>query len=378
MQRIMYEIYRDRAAFLSHERQPHIRQFAVDRASCVLATNIIDLRLKYAKVAALNSAARARGRRPGGLAAAPRRPARPAPAATRRGAPVPAPPQYQPTQYQPTPYAANGYTGPQYQPPQFRDQAPPAAAGRELHPGRRRPGPGRGAPVRGHRPRAVPHARPVRELRQRGLRRGWRPVRRRLLRVPPAMRMAGVTRAPTVIPVLTAVPAATATPVPMVTPVPMATRTAAVTQGPAVTTALSRTEATPDTRPGYSDGNGANYPGRGYANGGAYPGGGEYQNPGYPNGGGYGAAPAATPRTAYAENAANRRAAATAAGADARYGADSSTGPRPDGAQYTPRRELTAGPSAEDPADRRPLRGGHPAVPAAGVGLAPARRPVGR
>src|ERR1700728_3992577 len=53
MQRIIYEIYRDRGASLSHERQPHIRQFAADRASCVLATNIIDLRLKYAKVAAL-------------------------------------------------------------------------------------------------------------------------------------------------------------------------------------------------------------------------------------------------------------------------------------------------------------------------------------
>ena len=57
MQRIIYEIYRDRAAFLTHERQPHIRQFAADRASYVLATNIIDLRLKYAKVAALGPAA---------------------------------------------------------------------------------------------------------------------------------------------------------------------------------------------------------------------------------------------------------------------------------------------------------------------------------
>ena len=56
MQRIIYEIYRDRGALLSHERQPHIRQFAADRAPCVLATNIIDLRLKYAKVAALGSA----------------------------------------------------------------------------------------------------------------------------------------------------------------------------------------------------------------------------------------------------------------------------------------------------------------------------------
>jgi len=55
MQRIIYEIYRDRAAFESHEQQPHIQRFAADRISCVLATNIIDLRLKYAKVAALGS-----------------------------------------------------------------------------------------------------------------------------------------------------------------------------------------------------------------------------------------------------------------------------------------------------------------------------------
>ena len=82
LQRIMYEIYRNRAAFLSHERQPHIRQFAADRASCVLATNVIDLRLKYAKVAALGGAP--------GLSAAPdersRRPADPAAAGGRSGA----------------------------------------------------------------------------------------------------------------------------------------------------------------------------------------------------------------------------------------------------------------------------------------------------
>jgi quinol monooxygenase YgiN len=51
MQRIIYEIYRDRAAFEEHERQPHMQRFAADRTSCVLATNVIDLRLKYAKVA---------------------------------------------------------------------------------------------------------------------------------------------------------------------------------------------------------------------------------------------------------------------------------------------------------------------------------------
>jgi quinol monooxygenase YgiN len=55
MQRIIYEIYRDREAFESHERQPHIQRFVADRKACVLATNIIDLRLKYAKVAALAS-----------------------------------------------------------------------------------------------------------------------------------------------------------------------------------------------------------------------------------------------------------------------------------------------------------------------------------
>ena len=51
MQRIIYEIYRDRAAFEEHERQPHMQRFAAERTSCVLATNVIDLRLKYAKVA---------------------------------------------------------------------------------------------------------------------------------------------------------------------------------------------------------------------------------------------------------------------------------------------------------------------------------------
>jgi quinol monooxygenase YgiN len=100
MQRIIYEIYRDRAAFLTHERQPHIRQFAADRASCVLATNIIDLRLKYAKVAALGPAAES-----------------PTPPQASRGPRTPEPAagsdryqsaaaQYQAAQHQPTQYSA--------------------------------------------------------------------------------------------------------------------------------------------------------------------------------------------------------------------------------------------------------------------------------
>ena len=55
MQRIFYEIYRDRAAFDTHENQPYMKRFVADRRACVLATNVIELRLKYAKVAPLPS-----------------------------------------------------------------------------------------------------------------------------------------------------------------------------------------------------------------------------------------------------------------------------------------------------------------------------------
>jgi quinol monooxygenase YgiN len=53
MQRIFYEIYRDLTAFDRHENQPYMKRFEADRRPCVLATNVIELRLKYAKVAPL-------------------------------------------------------------------------------------------------------------------------------------------------------------------------------------------------------------------------------------------------------------------------------------------------------------------------------------
>jgi quinol monooxygenase YgiN len=53
MQRIFYEIYRDRAAFDSHESKSYMKRFVRERRACVLATNVIELRLKYAKVAPL-------------------------------------------------------------------------------------------------------------------------------------------------------------------------------------------------------------------------------------------------------------------------------------------------------------------------------------
>ena len=55
LQRIFYEIYRDRAAFDRHESQPYVQRFVADRRACVLATNVIELRLKYAKVAPLTN-----------------------------------------------------------------------------------------------------------------------------------------------------------------------------------------------------------------------------------------------------------------------------------------------------------------------------------
>jgi quinol monooxygenase YgiN len=76
LQRIFYEIYRDRAAFDSHESQPYMQRFVAERRTCVLATNVIELRLKYAKVAPL----------PGPQPPAPV-PVAPLPAAPSRGVP---------------------------------------------------------------------------------------------------------------------------------------------------------------------------------------------------------------------------------------------------------------------------------------------------
>ena len=127
MQRIIYEIYRDRAAFSTHERQPHIRQFAADSASCVLATNIIDLRLKYAKVSSLSPAAESPMPSPAG-----RLPRTPEPAAGGD--------RYQPTaaQYQPTQYSAAPQAGaPSFTPAkdQYADTGQPTVGREAFRPG---------------------------------------------------------------------------------------------------------------------------------------------------------------------------------------------------------------------------------------------------
>jgi quinol monooxygenase YgiN len=49
MQRILYAVYRDEAAFDRHERQPYIRQFEEEREPYVLATNVIELGVRHGK-----------------------------------------------------------------------------------------------------------------------------------------------------------------------------------------------------------------------------------------------------------------------------------------------------------------------------------------
>jgi quinol monooxygenase YgiN len=57
MQRILYEVYRDRIAYQRHKEQPYVKQFEADRRPFVLATNIIELGLQQAKVSPFPSVA---------------------------------------------------------------------------------------------------------------------------------------------------------------------------------------------------------------------------------------------------------------------------------------------------------------------------------
>jgi quinol monooxygenase YgiN len=57
MQRILYEVYRDRLAYDRHTQQPYVREFDADRRPYVLATNVIELGLQQAKVSPFPSVA---------------------------------------------------------------------------------------------------------------------------------------------------------------------------------------------------------------------------------------------------------------------------------------------------------------------------------
>jgi quinol monooxygenase YgiN len=57
MQRILYEVYRDREAYEWHQQQPYVTRFEADRRPYVLATNVIELGLQQAKVSPFPSVA---------------------------------------------------------------------------------------------------------------------------------------------------------------------------------------------------------------------------------------------------------------------------------------------------------------------------------
>ena len=57
LQRILYEVYRDEAAFEEHGRQPYIQDFEEERKPYVLATNVIELGVRQAKLSPLGGPA---------------------------------------------------------------------------------------------------------------------------------------------------------------------------------------------------------------------------------------------------------------------------------------------------------------------------------
>jgi quinol monooxygenase YgiN len=65
MQRIFYEVYRDRMAYEDHQRQPHIQRFEADRSPHVLATNVIELGMQQAKLSPLPGLTQLFDRSPG-------------------------------------------------------------------------------------------------------------------------------------------------------------------------------------------------------------------------------------------------------------------------------------------------------------------------
>jgi quinol monooxygenase YgiN len=148
MQRILYEVYSDEVAFAEHGHQPYIQDFEEERKPCVLATNVIELGVRQAKLSPL-------GGQPGSAPAPPAGPGRPGPPAW-RGGPGP--------EAQPGGAAPHGRPGPQGRaappvPPGPRGRTGPAGPqgrpGRHGPPGepasRGRPGPA-GEPVSRARP----------------------------------------------------------------------------------------------------------------------------------------------------------------------------------------------------------------------------------
>jgi quinol monooxygenase YgiN len=128
MQRILYEVYRDEAAFTEHGHQPYIQDFEEDRKPYVLATNVIELGVRQAKLSPLAG-------QPGGAPAPPSRPRPPGPPADMgsRGQPSQQGPRDDMgSRGRPGPQAPPGGTGSRGRP---GPQAPPGGTGSRGRPG---------------------------------------------------------------------------------------------------------------------------------------------------------------------------------------------------------------------------------------------------
>jgi quinol monooxygenase YgiN len=149
LQRILYEVYRDRAAYDQHRRQPYVARFEADRRPYVLATNVIELGLQQAKVSPFPSIADILDqtgagamepirpgpvRSPGPPAAGPpghSPPAQSSPAQSPPGYGPPSysPPGYGPPSYSPPGHGPPGYSPTGYPPPEFGDGQPGRSEG---------------------------------------------------------------------------------------------------------------------------------------------------------------------------------------------------------------------------------------------------------
>ena len=126
MQRILYEVYRDEAAFTEHGHQPYIQDFEEDRKPYVLATNVIELGVRQAKLSPL-------GGRPGSAPAPSAGAGRPGPPAWRGGPGPPGPPNESASRGRPGPPGSPGEPGPRGRP--GGSQGRPDAMGPRGRPG---------------------------------------------------------------------------------------------------------------------------------------------------------------------------------------------------------------------------------------------------
>jgi quinol monooxygenase YgiN len=140
MQRILYEVYRDEAAFTEHGHQSYIQDFDEERKPYVLATNVIELGVRQAKLSPL-------GGQPGGAQVPPAGASRPA----WRGGPGPPGPQSAPGEP-----ATRGRPGPPDEPGPRGRPVPPGDPGSRSRPAPQRP-PGESA----SRGRPGPYDQPV-------------------------------------------------------------------------------------------------------------------------------------------------------------------------------------------------------------------------